>query len=334
MTIKDLARETGYSTGTVSRVLNGHPNVSERARGEILRCIERSGFEVNTNAKHLRQQHDKGILAVVTGASNELFFRLLEYLQRYLASTEYTLTVDYVEELGDAVSHAQRRVRELKPQGILFLGGERNDFARKYPQISVPGVVLTIDTSELALDRLSSVTTDDRSAAAQAMEYLLEQGHRRIALICGDCERSTPSKLRWQGCCDALSRAQLTLCQPRQTAHYSLADGYRAMLQILSRKPRPTAVFAASDVMALGALRALHDSGLRVPQDISLVGFDGLELSDYSTPRLTTVKQNADELARTGVRLLLDAIETHSPAKHLTVPFALCRKDSVCPAGE
>ncbi len=334
MTIKDLARETGYSVGTVSRVLNGHPNVSERAREEILRCIERSGFEVNSNAKLLRQQHDKGILAVVTGASNELFFRMLEDLQRSFAPTPYTLTVDYIEELGDAVSYALRRVRELKPQGILFLGGERSDFARKYGQIGVPGVVLTVDTAEASPENLSSVTTDDRAAADEAVSYLIEQGHRRIALICGDCARSTPALLRKLGCCDALERAGLDLCQPMQTARYSLADGYRAMMQILARSPRPTAVFAASDVMALGAQRAIFDSGLRVPQDISVVGFDGLEMGDYCAPRLTTVRQNAEELSRAGARLLLDAIENHSPARHLTVPFVLCRKDSVAPAGD
>ena len=334
MTIKDLARETGYSTGTVSRVLNGHPNVSEHARDEILRCIERSGFEVNANAKHLRQQHGKGILAVVTGSSNELFARMLEFLQRYLAGTDYALTVDYLEETGNAVAHAQRRVRELKPQGLVFLGGDQCYFTERYASIGLPGVLLTVDASALGIEQLSSVTTDDRSAAEQAVTYLIEQGHRRIALICGDLCLSTPSRLRYDGCCRALERAGLTLCQPPQTARYSLADGYAAMLRLLDREPVPTAVFAVSDVMALGALRALHDRGLRVPQDMSVVGYDGLELSEFSVPRLTTVHQNADELARTGVRLLLDTIEKHSPTQHLTVPFDLKCKDSVCSVGD
>ena len=108
MTIKDLAKETGYSVGTISRVLNGQPNVSERAKQTILAYVEKSGFQLNANAKQLRQTHGDGILAVVTGRQNELFAHMIEHIQRLLAETQYPLTVDYVDESDDAVQHALR----------------------------------------------------------------------------------------------------------------------------------------------------------------------------------------------------------------------------------
>lgn len=332
MTIKDLARETGYSVGTVSRVLNDQPHVSEQARATILDCARRRGFQLNTTAKTLKQQHGYGILAVVTGHSNELFARMIEAIQLLLADTRYPLTVDYVDEGEDAVLHAVRQCREKKPLGILFLGGDNRFFERSFHLISLPCVILTSDASGLGFSNLSSVTTDDVSAAEQAIEYLISQGHRNIGIISGDRECSGPSRRRFRGCQQALSRHGIR-GQSDETARYSFEEGYAAMLRLLEGAP-VSAVFAMSDVMAMGALRALHDKGYRVPQDISLMGFDGLTLGNYSFPRLTTVRQQVDLLARTGVEFLLSAIEQGTPARHETVPFEFLVRESVCPPAQ
>ena len=130
MTIKDLAHETGYSVGTISRVLNNHPNVSEKARIEILAAVERFGFERNKNAKNLKQSYGEGILAVVTGTSNELFSRMIERIQQALSLTRYPLTVDYVDENADPVVKALQLSREKKPEGLLFLGGDARLYER------------------------------------------------------------------------------------------------------------------------------------------------------------------------------------------------------------
>ena len=200
MTIKDLARETGYSVGTISRVLNGQPNVSERARQTILAYVEKSGFQLNSNAKQLRQTRGDGILAVVSGRQNELFAQMIEHIQRLLADTQYPLTVDYVDEYEDAVQYALHRSREQKPLGILFLGGDMQLFARSFGEFTVPGVLLTSDASSLGFENLSSVTTDDIAAAQCAVEYLLSQGHRRIGLINGELAYTGISWQRYEGC--------------------------------------------------------------------------------------------------------------------------------------
>lgn len=329
MTIKDLARETGYSVGTVSRVLNDQPNVSEKAKRVILDCAERSGFQLNSNAKHLKQQRGDGVLAVVTGTTNDLFAHMLVHIQQNLSRTQYPLSVDYVDEEEDAVLHALRQSRENKPLGILFLGGDARLFARSFGKISLPSVVLTADASELGFANLSSVTTDDTEAACCAISHLIDCGHREIGVICGDREVSGPSRLRYLGCQKAFREHGMDLPESSYaTARYSYTDGYRAARQLLEQKA-VTAIFAMSDIMAIGAIRALTDKGYRVPEDISVVGFDGVKIGEYYIPKLTTIRQNADLLAERAVQLLLDAVEKNTPARHEKVPFSLAVNDSV-----
>ena len=206
MTIKNLARLSGYSVGTVSRALNGLPNVSEQARSAILALAQERGYQLNTNAKYLKQIHSSGIVAVVTGTSNELFAQMIERIQQTLPTDRYPLTVDYVDENEDPVERALHLSREKKPAGLLFLGGDRRMYAKSFGEITLPSVVLTTDAARLGFDNLSSVTTDDVEAAECAMEYLLESGHRRIGVIAGDLSCSGPSRLRYEGCLLALER--------------------------------------------------------------------------------------------------------------------------------
>lgn len=329
MTIKDLAKETGYSVGTISRVLNDQPNVSEKARKVILECVEKSGFQLNTNAKHLKQQYGKGILAMVTGSSNELFAHMIEHIQGELSGTPYALTVDYVEETEDAVQRALQRIREIKPQGLLFLGGDARFFERSFGGIRLPSVLLTSDASELDFHNLSSVTTDDKAAAKRALEYLFSMGHERIGIIAGDIAFSGPGRMRYEGCRQAYESRGMELCEDYCIqSRFSFADGYRAAQELMQNK-KIDAIFAMSDVMAIGAIRGLADLGLRVPEDVSVIGYDGLEIGKYYIPKLTTIVQQAGLLARRGVSLLLDGIEKHSPACHEKLPFELRINGSV-----
>lgn len=334
MTIKDLARQTGYSVGTVSRVLNGQPNVSEKAKEAILAYANQSGFQLNMNAKYLKQQHGDGITAIVTGTSNELFFHMIEHIQRELAQTQYLLTVDYVEENEDAVQHAVRIGREKKPLGLLFLGGDARLFAQSFAGVTLPGVALTADASKLGFRNLSSVTTDDVVAAECAIDYLFDCGHREIGVITGDLAVSGPSRMRYIGCHRAFARHGASIPESRfVTARYSYAAGYQAAQELINDR-KITAIFAMSDVMAIGAIRALQDYGLRVPEDISVIGFDGIELGTYYIPKLTTIRQQVDLLAKRGVALLLQAIENKTEAQHETVPFELVCNGSVIKRNE
>ena len=138
MTIKDLAAKTGYAVGTVSRALNDHPNVSEKARRAILQAARESDFQINVNAKQLKQLHSNSILVVVKGIGNELFGEMVEAIQRLIAETRYQLVVDYMDEDLNEVARAVQLYREKKPLGILFLGGTNANFLQDLPPSTCP----------------------------------------------------------------------------------------------------------------------------------------------------------------------------------------------------
>ena len=331
MTIKDLAARTGYAVATVSRVLNNHPNVSEKARAVIMEAVEESGFQLNANAKQLKQQHATSILVVVKGTANELFSEQVEAIQSHVAETQYPLFVDYLEEDANEVRRAVQLCREKKPLGILFLGGNLESFRADFGKIDVPCVVLTSDMSGLSFPNLSSITVDDVEACRCAVDSLIALGHRKIAVIGGEVDKSDVGRDRYEGCMKSFRSHGIAFDTARdyRGVHFSYQDGYDAARDLLETGGDFTALFTASDVMAVGAIRALHEKGLRVPEDVSVMGFDGLAVGSFLVPQLSTVKQPARAMARRSVEILISQIEEGSNAVHETVPFEIWERESV-----
>lgn len=329
MTIKDLARESGYSLGTVSRVLNGHPNVSDKARRAVMAVVEAQGFEINSNARNLKQVHGSAVLVVVKGQGNELFAGLVERYQALFSEAQCPLIIDYIDELDNEVRRAALLCREKKPRGILFLGGSSQNFRRSFACVSVPSVLVTASSDGLDFSNLSSVTADDRQGAATATKALLDAGHRELLVLGGDRARSDASRERYEGCTAALEQAGLRLPEERyRTCRYSLRSGYETMTRALEQGIPCTAVFAMADVIAIGAIRAIREHGLRVPEDISVMGYDGLEIGDYLQPRLSTVAQPLGTLAQRSASLLQYMLDGGA-ACHEVVPFRLENRESV-----
>ena len=330
MTIKDLAAKTGYSVGTVSRVLNNQAHVSDLARETILKAVQESGFRLNANAKQLKQQHSNSILVICKGRSNELFEALLVIIQSRVAATDHPLIIDYIDESENVVQRAIRLCPEKKPIGILFLGGNREEFQADFQNIALPCVLVTGQAEQLSFPNLSSVTSDDIQAATMAIDHLVSLGHRNIAVIGGHRSYSDITRQRYQGCLQAFSRNGIEFLEERdyETARYTYEDAYRAAAALVRRNASFTALFAMSDVMAIGAIRALQDLGKRVPDDVSVVGVDGLSIGEYTVPRLSTVSQSVRDLADRSVDLLLQAIDCKDPT-HETVPVTLFMRESV-----
>ena len=330
MTIKDLAAQTGYSVGTISRVLNNQPHVSDMAREIILKAAAESGFQLNENARQLKQQQSNSLLVICKGTSNELFDALLVALQSRVADTQYTLIVDYNDESVNEVRRALRLCREKKPQGILFLGGNQEHFQESFHQINVPCVLVTSSAADLSFDNLSSVTSDDMLAATMAIDSLLQRGHENVVVIGGNRTYSDITRLRYQGCVQAFREKGFTFQEDQyETARFTFEEGYRSAQALLQRNPSFTALFAMSDVMALGAIRALADAGKRVPEDISVIGFDGLQIGEYTLPRLSTVAQSVEQLAERSLSLLLQSIEEGAQARHEVLPVHLHLRESI-----
>ena len=330
MTIKDLSAQTGYSVGTISRVLNNQPNVSQKARETILRAADECGFRLNVNAKQLKQQHSNSILVLVKGAHNKVFALLVESIQDRIAETRYSLVVDYMDETENEVLRALQLCREKKPLGILFLGGNRDNFLADFERITMPCVLVTNDASQFPFSNLSSVSSDDKLAGRMAIEHLISLGHRNIAIIAGDHTHSDIGRLRYEGAMEAFREHGISFDPETdcETVRYTCPDGYKAARQLLERSRGFTAIFAMSDVMAVGAIRGLRDEGKRVPEDISVVGFDGLELGEFTIPRLASVSQNLKELADRSFRMLLNNIESNSAAQYEVLPVSLLDRES------
>lgn len=337
MTIKDIAQRAGYAVGTVSRVLNGHPDVSDEARERILAVVRETGFQPNGNARHLKQRGSRDIAVIVKGAGNLLFARILEETQARIKAADKTAAVYYLDEEDNEVEQAIRVTRELKPLGIVFLGGNKGNFLGAFDQVKCPCVLVSTRGDELGFPNLSSVSTDDVAGSERAMGFLLDAGHRRVGVIGGESAVVSPelqcntSQLRLAGCMQACTRRGVPFDPVRQTAQvrYSMEGGYQGANELLDQDPEITALFAMADVMAIGALRAIRDRGLRVPEDVSLVGYDGIEQGSYTVPRLATIRQGADRLARRGVEILLNQIEGPAAAVHEIVPFQLVEGESV-----
>lgn len=331
VTIKDIARESGYSVSTVSRVLNNRNDVSPDARKKIEEVVAKFNFVPNNNAKHLKQNNSKAIGVLVKGISNMLFSSVVEEIQRMIEKTEYTLVVSYLDEDADEVEQAILLCRERKPLGLLFLGGNPEYFHREFSGVDVPCVLVTNRANEMHFENLSSVATDDIAAARCAVDQLFVAGHRRIGILGGDFDKSYTSHQRFLGCEQSFSEhgAVLDVEHCYEKARFSFGSACRAMKRLIGKFPDVTAVFAMSDVMAIGAIRALRDLGYRVPEDVSVIGFDGTLLAEYYNPKLATIKQQHQTLANRSIEILFGQIELKKEPIHEIVPFEFVNGESI-----
>jgi LacI family transcriptional regulator len=331
MTIKDIARESGYAVATVSRVLNNRPDVSPEARAKVKAVLEAHHFTPNNNARHLKQPSSTSIAVVVKGTLNTLFSHILEVMQFRIEEAGYTANCYYMDEEDNELDLAKQVCRERKPLGLLFLGGSVNRFRMEFAGLSQPSVLVTNSAGSLSFDNLSSVSSDDTAGAACAVSYLLDQGHTRIGIIGGNRELSYTSQLRFLGCIQAFNERGVPFLEEEQyeIARFSYQSAYEAAERLMDRMKDMTAIFAMGDVMAIGAIRAIRDRGLRVPEDLSVIGYDGIDLAYYYDPKLTTIRQQQDRLAERSVEILLDCIENGQKSVHEIVPFELVVGGSV-----
>ena len=337
-TIKDIARISGYSIGTVSRVLNNRSDVSQEARTRIENTIKELNFQPNANARGLKQASPSGISVIVRGMSNRFLVTLLENIQAKLSEHGENTSVLFLDETEDEVEGAIKMLGMSKPKGIVFIGGSTQSFHNSFSQIKVPSVLVTGSAKALEFDNLSSITTDDIAASTFAIKHLLDKGHKHISIIGGhpvDYADDNMSQ-RISGALAALKDGGAEsdtekVCFP---CYFSMQSGYEAANRMLDARPETTAVFALSDMVAFGTMRAFRDRGLEVPKDISIIGFDGIDFAKYFIPRLTTIVQDIDQLATRCVDDLLLRINYTRTASHIVVPFSFVDGESVaCPRG-
>ncbi len=330
MTIKDIARLSGFGISTVSRALNNHPDVSEETKAKIQEIVQEHRFVPNSNARQLKQQESNSIVILVKGSFNLFFASIIEHMQVGVSKAGYNVAVHYIEESENEVRAAEQLCRELKPPGIVFLGGNMDSFQTRFENIKIPCVLSTTSARSLPFENLSSVSIDDEKCAKQAVDYLFSNGHTAIGVVGGDYNISYTGGLRLDGCKKSFEEHGFSLGENSfAPAPFSMSSAYTATKELITRNPGLTAIFAMSDMMAIGTIRAIRDCGLRVPEDISVIGFDGIDFADYYCPRLTTLKQPCEKIASSSAKMLLRAIAASEPSRHLLLDAELAAGESV-----
>ena len=328
-TIKDIAAMAGVSVTTVSRVLNRRPDVNNATREKVERIIQECHFVGNTNARGLKQGSEV-IGVVVRGRSNPFLSSLAEAILSRADTLTDTFVTEYIDEKDDEFRTALRMSHQNHVKGLIFVGSLIDDRVTAIRSMEIPMVFTTVNAEAASLQRASSVAVDDRTMGRVVAEELLSLGHRKIAVFGSNPVAGDSLAMRFQGFCDAFTDRGLTYDHSLfRESRFSFEAGSETAGPFFASHPDVTALFAMSDTVAVGAIRALRDLGRTVPEDVSVVGFDGIDISRYTLPRLTTVEQPVEEIARRSLNLLLDLMERDAAPRHVLVEASFRKRESV-----
>lgn len=328
-TIRDVAKLAGVSVTTVSRVLNHRPDVNAATREKVERVMAECNFVGNASARSLKQLDGDVAALILRGRSNIFLSQLAEMMLQFAGETGVSFLLETIDEKADEFQTALRLTHEKRARGFIFVGSRLDGRAQVLRGLEAPLVFATVPARELELPRVASVAVDDRRMGRLAMETLIQAGHRRIAVFGGRRDQGDALAERYLGAREACETAGVPFDESRYVeTRFSLSDAYGAARAFFPTRGDTTAVFAMSDLVAMGVIRALKDMGKSVPEDVSVFGFDGIEMGKYFLPSLTTIAQPQEEIARKSVEVLLDMMNG-GEGRHVTLPAALIRRESV-----
>jgi LacI family transcriptional regulator len=332
MNLEDVARKAGVSRSTVSRVINDDPKVSVKTRERVWEVIRRENFTPNPAARALVTRRTE-IIGIVIPTVENIFFTDNNYFTQILAgASQMARQNDYAMLLWlGELTEDEERLRQSVSNNRLVDGVITASLTHDHPLfkrlLNLGSPLVTIDRPLEYDDRISYVSVDNVRAAEEATNHLIRLGRRRIAHITGNLSIADAQD-RLQGYKNALSRAGLPV-DPELIvpAFFSRQSGYDATRQLLPRKP--DAIFAAGDTIAVGALQAAHEAGMRVPHDLAVVGFDDVDVAAQAFPPLTTVRQPVQGKGAAAAKLLIDLIQGRVQApQHILLETELVIRQS------
>jgi LacI family transcriptional regulator len=331
LTLEDIAKQAGVSRSTVSRVVNDFPNVREDVRRRVLDVIQKTGYHPNAAARTLASQRSWTLGLVLPHSVSQFFTdpyypHLTKGIAQACNEHNFTLALFLVGNKEDEKKIFTRVTRNGLLDGVLVQSGHHGDqqIIGHLVDAEIPQVVIG---RPFRFDNVSYVDVDNVNAAYNAATHLIRLGYQRIATISGPTH-STVGLDRTEGYTKALTERGYEIDQSLMVeGDFTEAGGYYAMQKLLPAKP--DAIFAASDVMAIGAMRAVRDAGLRVPNNIAFVGFDDIPLATMSDIQLTTIRQPVIQFGIRAVELLIDLIENGiQPPRHIIMNTQLIIRDS------
>jgi LacI family transcriptional regulator len=327
-TLHDVARQAGVSTATVSRVLNDPDLVTKSTRDLVLRAVDELGYTPHFGGRALASNRSNTVGAVIPTMDNAIFARGLQAFQETLSDAGITLLV---ASSGYDMAREFAQIRALVSRGIdglMLIGAARPE--ETYAFLHRRAIPYVLTWNYRSDQRACFVGFDNREAARAMARSVIQRGHRRIAMIAGITAYNDRASDRVDGVRAALDEAGLSGSNmPIVEVPYSLGDGRRACATLLERKLRPTAVICGNDVLAVGAITLAKGRGLRVPEDVSITGFDDIELAEAIEPGLTTVHVPHRRMGEAGARALLAILDGETDCKGAELGTRIVLRESL-----
>lgn len=330
--IQDVARLAEVSTATVSRVLATPERVSAEARARVMDAIAKTGYVPNPAARTLRSQKTYMVLVVLPDLANTFFSKILRGIEETLFEAGYGMIISDLDGSPEKEAHFAAFTAAGRVDGAILLNGhligQSRDGEGAAARIGIPLVALC---EAIPGADIPQIEIDNRAAAAHMVQHLAAQGHRRIAYVSGPAGNILERE-RFQGFKDGLEKIGLPF-DPELVipGDFTIESGMAAGQDLMARAMRPTAVFCTSDEMAIGLMRTLLSAGLRVPEDVSVAGFDDIEFAAVAEPALTTIHQPRRELGQAAAAALIDLLQGRPTPKRIRLETELVVRNSVAP---
>lgn len=330
MRIKDIAREAGVSTATVSHVINKTKYVSDATRERVQAAIAKFNYHPNAHAQSLALGRSKIIGLLVSDIANPFFPEIIKSIEAAVFAAGYHLILLNTNYEVDRAVEFVHRLIQMKVAGIILMIAEHDKKLIQEAKRKRTSFVFH-DLGEVG-EKMSNIILDYAVGIDEAVKYLVSLGHTNIAHIAGSHEIHS-ARVRREAFIESIKRHLPKSAKPRiYEGDFRFDGGRLAASQMLAEKNMPTAVVVANDLMALGAMQELKSSGLRIPQDISIVGFDDISFASLSEPALTTVCSPRAEIGRRAFdALILTVDKPHQHGVEIRIPTYLIKRDSTAP---
>jgi DNA-binding LacI/PurR family transcriptional regulator len=317
--MKEVAEMAGVSIATVSRVINGRGTSSRPVEKAVQDAIARTGFRPNAIGRGLKMARTRTLGVVIPSLRNPIFADAVQGIERQSEAAGYSVLLTCSNYQPEKEIAALEVLLSNRADGVLLtVANERDSAALKLLRRERAPYVLLFNP---ALDpEVSTVAIDDVTAARAVVKDLIHHGHRTIAMIAGTFRASDRSELRRRGFADEILFNGLRPGRVVEAA-FDSPDLRTECRALMNGHDAPTAIFCSTDMLAMAAIRSLHQLGYAVPADVSVAGFDGIALGSWMTPSLTTVLQPAEQIGAAAVRHLLDRLHNAAPPRHITLPF-------------
>ena len=344
VSIRDVAKEAGVSAATVSYILNETPNLSftQETRDKVMAAVEKLNYVANQAAKTLGSSRVEGIAQskligiIIPQTENKRKESPIQFANpfygTFLSAVELVIRKSGYHLILSGTNPGQSYLEIVKSRtldGVIILGAFPSGDAMEYKRYNVP--VVLVDCYGSGENFFYSVRTDDRKGGYMATKYLVEKGHKNIAFVTGELKENGVNSERYKGYLDALNDSAI---KPLKRNLFEGYVDYQFGVEVAQRLGKErrgiTAVFASSDITAVGLVNGLHGLGIRVPDDMSVIGFDDVEYAKMCYPGLTTIRQNIAEKGRQAALLLIEAAQNHSlPRNERIMPMELIERGTV-----